>query len=191
MSEHSNQIEQWLKKWGFPLRHIANLEKMTGPGLEKAQQMAKTVISGDCLLIVCGDRGPGKTQMATKWAQMAAEESNKASRYHKTHDLLSLIRQQYSDDYKAKAEAKELLERSKKVSILVLDEWSELAGTDWEQRTLTNIIDHRYDNLLTTIIITNHKPSQAAAAVGRSIWSRAEETGGVLICDWASYRQQP
>ena len=191
MSELFETVPKWLKKWGFPARHISNLTKMHGPGLDKANQLEEIVISGDCLLILCGDRGPGKTQIATRWADIAATKHDKASRYHKVHDLLSIIKSQFGDsDRKKKEEAAELLERAKKVSILVLDEWSELAGTDWEQRTLTNLIDHRYDNLLTTIIITNHKPSEAAASVGRSIWSRAEETGGVVVCDWESYRKQ-
>lgn len=189
MSLNCNQIKSWLAKWGFPARHIANLMQMHGDGLNKALELEERVIGGDCLLILCGDRGPGKTQIATKWAEMAAKR-DQGSRYFKSHDLLGIIKQQFEDDRQLKGKARETLQQAKKVSLLILDEWSELAGTNWEQRTLTNLIDHRYDNLLSTVIITNHKPAEAAAAVGRSIWSRAEETGGVVNCNWKSYRNK-
>lgn len=150
--------------------------------------MEATIASGDCLLILCGDRGPGKTQIATHWARIVAESQGKASCYFKAHDFLCMIRQQFDEERDLKGLARETLEKAKRTTLLVLDEWSELAGTEWEQRTMTSLIDHRYDNMLATVIITNHKPADAAEAVGRSIWSRAGETGGIVVCDWESYR---
>ena len=100
-----------------------------------------------------------------------------------------MIRQQFDDDKQLKGAAREVLEKAKRTTLLVLDEWSELAGTEWEKRTMTSLIDHRYDNMLATVIITNHGPEAAAEAVGRSIWSRAQETGGVVVCNWESYRK--
>lgn len=184
----SDVVKKWLKKWGFPRRHIDALESMSGPGMDKANALSGKVKGGNSLLILCGDRGPGKTQIATFWGFQAGR-AEKSARYFKTHDLLCLIREQFDDDRQRKAEARETLDKVKSVKLLILDEWSELAGTEWEKRTLTNIIDHRYDNMLSTVIITNHKPTEAAEAVGRSIWSRSEETGGIVVCDWPSYRK--
>ena len=188
-SPTSEKIAAWLKKWGFPSRHISKLPDMVGPGLERAIELKPAILSGDSLLILCGDRGPGKTQIATKWAEIVAQERSKASRYHKAHDFLCMIRQQFDDDKQLKGAAREVLEKAKRTTLLVLDEWSELAGTEWEKRTMTSLIDHRYDNMLATVIITNHGPEAAAEAVGRSIWSRAQETGGVVVCNWESYRK--
>lgn len=169
---------------GFPARHIDTLDAMTGPGLEKAKALLPKIDAGDCLLVLCGDRGPGKTQMATFWA----ERTPVRSRYFKAHDLMEAIRKAFRDDDKDRHEADKTLKAARKVPFLVLDEFSELAGSDFERRTLTNILDHRYDSLLRTVIITNHHEAEASAAVGRSIWSRAQETGGTVNCNWPSYR---
>jgi DNA replication protein DnaC len=182
------QVRKWLKKWKFPRRHIEKLEFMHGPSLEMAEKHVARVLSGDLLCILCGHRGPGKTQMAAFWGQSVATDMKRA-RYYKCHDLLCKIREQFDKDRHRSDSAREELEMAKKCHFLVLDEWSELAGTEWEKRTLTNLIDHRYDEKLSTVIITNHSPSEAIVAVGESIWNRAEETGGILLCDWQSYRK--
>lgn len=167
------------------MRHIIALNGMHGPGLTKAQELAPKIRDGDAFLVLCGDNGPGKTQIATWWAAYAVRRGR---RYFKAHDLMEAIRLQYSEDRKAQAGARDTLKKAREIDYLVIDEFSELAGSDWERRTLTNILDHRYDGMLTTIVVTNHKPADAAEAVGRSVWSRAQETGGIVECDWPSYR---
>lgn len=182
-------VLKWLEKWGFPRRHLQNLDKMEGPSLDEAMRRTELILTGDCLLLVCGDRGPGKTQMATFWGREMAR-AQKSAKYVKAHSLLKSIRLEFNDDQESKVIGREEQHDAKTKKLLIIDEWSELAGTEWEQRTMTDIIDHRYDNLLSTVIITNHTPKEAVDAVGPSIWSRAEETGGVVVCDWPSYRKK-
>lgn len=91
-------------------------------------------------------------------------------------------------DATRRTEAANTLRKAHKCSYLVIDEFSELAGSDYERRTLTNLIDHRYDDMKTTVIITNAKPDKLAQQVGRSVYSRASEVGGIVYCDWPSYR---
>lgn len=177
-----------MEEAGYPKRHIQHIRSMHGEGLAKAKSLQERIKNGDCLLVLCGDRGPGKTQIATYWAHKRVISNKHPGQYLKAHDLIEAIKSSFDGDAKMKAEAKELLRKVKRTGFLVLDEFSELQGTDWELRTLTNIIDHRYDNMLTTIIITNMKPAEAGKALGRSIWSRAEETGGIVECNWPSYR---
>lgn len=175
-----------LAERGFPTRHLRNLDRMTGPSLRRAQELTPRIREGDCLLVLCGDRGPGKTQMATFWGWEI-----RSARYYKAHDLMEAIRRAFRDDGKEQAAADLAIRRARKVPFLVIDEFSELSGSAFERRTLTNILDHRYDALLATVIITNHAEEAAAEAIGRSIWSRAQETGGVVNCDWPSYRRKP
>lgn len=188
-SPSPQEIRKWLKKWGFPKRHIERLGHMEGPSLEEAKSRTGSILTGDCLLLVCGDRGPGKTQMAAYWGRETALWKKRAE-YYKAHDFLCLIREQFDKDPQRSTVAREAMERARKCHLLIIDEWSELAGTEWEMRTMTSLIDHRYDNLLSTVIITNHTPKEAVEAVGESIWSRAEETGGIVVCYWESYRKK-
>jgi len=42
--------------------------------------------------------------------------------------------------------------------------------------------------MLATVIIANMSEAEVRAQINPSIVSRAEETGGLVVCDWASYR---
>ena len=172
-----------LIKRGFPKRHVSKLCDMKGKGMEKAAEFESKATGSDCMLLLCGDRGPGKTQMATYWASKV-----KNSRYFRAHDLMRAIRGEFSDVKQDAIESKQTMENAKSCAFLVLDEYSELAGSEYDKRTLTNLLDHRYGDQKSTIIITNTPINQAPEEVGRSAWSRFEETGGIIHCDWASYR---
>ena len=188
-SSESEKLREKLLKGHFPLRHVDALDSMWGESLEKADQLWERVQQKDCLLILCGDRGKGKTQVATYWAaKLAKPVSGHCGLYFKAHDLLETIREKYSSDHNTSKAASALLKRLEKTAYLVIDEHSELAGTEWEQRTLTTIIDKRYDGLKRTIINTNSNPAKVAEEVGRSVFSRAQEVGGIVSFDWASYR---
>lgn len=179
----SKAMREHLSERGFPQRHINALGGMNGPGLAKAQELEQRATGRDCMLILCGDRGPGKTQIATYWASKI-----KNTRYFRAHDLMRAIRGEFSDDKHDAAAAKETMANAKACAFLVLDEYSELAGSEYDKRTLTNLLDHRYGEQRSTVIITNTPIEQAPAEVGRSAWSRFEETGGIVHCNWASYR---
>ena len=183
MFPSSEAMRDHLIKRGFPKRHVSKLCDMNGKGMEKAAEFESKATGSDCMLLLCGDRGPGKTQMATYWASKV-----KNSRYFRAHDLMRAIRGEFSDVKQDAIESKQTMENAKSCAFLVLDEYSELAGSEYDKRTLTNLLDHRYGDQKSTIIITNTPIKQAPEEVGRSAWSRFEETGGIIHCDWASYR---
>ena len=183
MFPSSEAMREHLSKRGFPQRHIMNIDKMTGPGLKKAKELEERATGADCMLILCGDRGPGKTQMATYWASKIRN-----TRYFRAHDLMRAIRGEFSNDKQDAQQAKQTLYDAKTCAFLVLDEYSELAGSEYDKRTLTNLLDHRYGEQKSTIIITNTAIKDAPEEVGRSAWSRFEETGGIVHCNWESYR---
>lgn len=63
------------------------------------------------------------------------------------------------------------------------------AETLYEQNTLINLLDRRYDERKCTVIIANQTKEEFAAAMGDSVVSRIHETGDAIICDWPSYRK--
>jgi DNA replication protein DnaC len=75
----------------------------------------------------------------------------------------------------------------RRVRYLVIDEFTDRGTSDWESRCLVNLIDHRYDDMLITVIIANLTETQIAG-INPSIFDRAKETGGIINCDWLSYR---
>jgi DNA replication protein DnaC len=185
-----SEIDAILEQRGFPARHRARLrEGLHGPGLEKAKELLPKIIGGNCLLLLIGDRGPGKTQIATWWAAERVRAGKFAGWYRKTVDLISEIKVTWNAGGKSIGTEDDILKKYRSAAFLVLDEFHERGSSEWEARTLTNIIDHRYDSMRATVLIANMTAAQAQAQIHPSILSRAEETGGVVRCDWASYRQ--
>jgi DNA replication protein DnaC len=144
---------------------------------------------GDCLLLLIGDRGPGKTQMGTWWAWQRHKAGLSPGWYRKTSDLIAEIKRTWNEGGKSLGTEDDVLRKYRRTPFLVLDEFHERGASDWEARTLNNIIDHRYDSMLGTVIISNVAPADVERDVSRSIISRAQETGGQILCDWPSYRE--
>jgi DNA replication protein DnaC len=184
-----SDIENKLSKNGFPSRHIARLEKgLYGESEAKAAQLWPQVRSGDCLILLYGDRGPGKTQIATVWAHKRIDDGLAAGKYIKLVDLLGEIRATWHDGGRGVGTETDILRKYRTTKYLVIDECAEIAGKEWETRYLTNIIDHRYDSMLATILISNATPETIRDHIPASILDRATETGGLVHCDWESYR---
>ncbi len=184
------EIDAALKKGQFPARHRRNLAAMHGPSFDKAMALESCVMAGDALLLLIGDRGPGKTQMATWWASQRVQAGKAVGHYRKTTDLIGEIKQTWNDGGKSIGTENDILNKYRRCGYLVLDEFHERGDSDWEGRTLVNIIDHRYDAMLTTILIANLNETAVREKINPSIVSRAEETGGLIVCDWPSYRLQ-
>ena len=175
---------------GFPQRHRENLNNMRGPGLAKAKELLPRVMAGDCLILLYGDRGPGKTQIATWFAANRVRAGKSAGIYAKCADIFQEIKRTWDDGGKSVGTEYDVLRRYQTTPFLVIDEVHELNSqkSDWGQHTLINILDHRYDSRKTTILIANFSPEKLDAEVNPSIQSRAQETGGSVYCNWPSYR---
>ncbi len=171
----------------FPPRAIAATASMTGPALEKACDLLPRLRGTDprtrgCLLIVLGDRGTGKTVMATYWAGMLG-----TGRYVKVTDLFRAVRGTFSSD--SKTTESEILQTYEKADFLVIDEAQERKkDSEWESVLLTNLIDKRYDRFKPTVIIANLAETAVDEYLGASIVSRANRSGGgLVVCDWTPY----
>lgn len=170
----------------WPERHRARLAEMTGPGLERARKILPAV-SSDGMIVLAGDRGRGKTQIATWLAWQRGKQGLKPGLYAKTFDLFSDVKASWSKQSSESEDA--VMSRYKAAPFLALDEAHERSESDWENRTLRNILDHRYDRQLPTVIIGNWRAiDDISASLGASITDRITETGGVVWCQWSSYR---
>ncbi len=178
------QIDEDMRQRGYPARHRAQLTAgLRGPALEKAKELLPRIMAGNALLFLVGLHGPGKTQIATWLGAERAKAGNGLGYYRKTADLITEIKATWSGSGEENT-----LKRYQTTPFLVLDEFHEKGCSDWESRTLINILDHRYDNMLATILIANLSEAQVRAEINPSILSRAEETGGLVLCNWPSYR---
>jgi len=196
--ESPSKNYSYLERLGFGRLHVQGLDRMRGDGLAKGESL-KDLVAENFVLILCGDRGRGKTQISTYLAaQIEVNRSSigwehkthaRAPRYFCAHDLMQAIRGEFSDIKEQCQQSIRTLAQASGCSLLVIDEFSELTGSDYNKRTLTNLIDRRYRAMLPTIIISNTDPKNIAGEVGRSTYDRASESGGIVECNWTSYRR--
>jgi DNA replication protein DnaC len=108
------------------------------------------------------------------------------TRYTTAVELFVTIKETYGDN--AQRSERAAIDLFVKPDLLVIDEVQERAGTEWEQRLLSAIVDRRYAGMKDTILVGNLKPDDVRAELGTSIASRAQETGGIYVADWPSFR---
>lgn len=75
-------------------------------------------------------------------------------------------------------------------SMLVIDEAHERANTDYEDRRLSEIINLRYGRSLDTLLVTNMQPDQFARQIGGAVIDRMRQCGGIVACNWPSFRSR-
>lgn len=174
-----------LLKTGFPLRHVNQISiGLHGLGQEMMKKYLNRILVGDALIVLTGNRGPGKTQIAVTWAAERVRAGKSPGRYIKCADLIGEIKEAWGKSTGERA----VLDKYRRTAYLVIDEFHEKGASEWEARTLVNLLDHRYDDCKCTVLIANIEPSKITKAINPSIMDRANQTGGVIVCDWESYR---
>lgn len=183
---------EWAERWeksGVMPRHrnfrVADVDASKpdeGRWLEKLAICRKQMGTG-CLLALVGLRGNGKTQMAVELIREACLKRN--ARYATAMDFFMDVKAAYREDG---ADERSVIDRFVQPDLLVLDEAHERGNTDWEGRLLTYLMDQRYGKCKDTVLIANMSREAFVESVGPSIASRMSETGGVVECDWGSFR---
>lgn len=153
-------------------RSLAHFEHMLGDGF---------------LVLLHGDRGRGKTQLAACLCWLAAKQFIEC-RYLTALDFFLAMRAHFGSNDSERDYLRGFYDGRDVPGLLVIDEVHERGGSEWEDRMLTHLIDKRYALRLDTILITNENPKSAAKSLGASIMDRLRETGGLIECNWPSYR---
>jgi DNA replication protein DnaC len=134
-----------------------------------------------------GDRGTGKTQLAICLCR-EMHKRKKSFRYVTAYEMFSSIKETYRDDSQVSEDV--VMRYLINSQLLILDELNEANRTTWEGHVLTHLVDLRYQQQKDTLLISNYRRDQFDDAVGDSIASRIEETGGYVECRWESFRKQ-
>jgi DNA replication protein DnaC len=131
-------------------------------------------------ILFAGPAGRGKTHLALSIAWHTLLESGEYVLYWQVEDLLDTLRLSYS---KSDGEWAKILEKCKKVTLLVLDDLGTQKDTEWARAKLDLIIDYRYIHEYPIVVTTNAKPEQ----LGERISSRLSE-GIICILAGDDYR---
>ncbi len=170
-----------------PRRHLPMLGKWSDPPefVAKRKWLYDRAGAG-YLVALLGNRGNGKTQMATDamWEQCLA---SKRVRYSWAFSFFLDVRATFDG-----GEGTEQAVVASYVAwdLLVIEEIAVRGGTQFEDNLLIHTIDQRYAAMKDTILISNQTPEAFRASMGESVIDRLRETGGIIECTWPSFREQ-
>lgn len=100
-------------------------------------------------LVLIGPSGSGKTHLAVAIANRCIER-NQTAFFIVAADLLDHLRASYAPENPVSYD--ELFEQVRNVPVLVLDDLSVTNATPWAQEKLFQVINHRYNNSLPTVV---------------------------------------
>lgn len=178
----------------FPKRY-ANVTLPTSGEWFEAAKTAHGLLAAGGIVGLWGPRGAGKTFMAYDLAQHGAfpddlrgTEHPRPAIYRTAMEIFLEIRDTWRHD--ATTSEIELLASWRRAALLVIDELQERGETDFENQKLTHLIDTRYRDARPTLLIGNFETqADFEESLSDSIVSRMAETGGLIRCDWPSFRQ--
>lgn len=139
---------------------------------------------GGAIFGLVGKRGRGKTQCSVCAMASWYENRRGSIRYIRFAELCMAFR----DSIKHGREI-ENLSTFQAVHLLVIDEMDKRAETDHERRTMATLLDGRYGLGRYTVLIGNDSAEGLMQAVGETVGSRMNESGGVRVLDGINYRE--
>lgn len=159
-------------------------------GQRKAVAVCRRFLTTDkpgVSLIFSGRPGTGKTHLACAIAGELVEQGRVAM-FRTVRQAIRHVKQTYHRDCElTEAEAIQALTDA---DLLILDEVGVQLGTEHELMLLFEIINERYQQMRSTILLTNLTGDELTEYLGDRVLDRFREGGAVVAFDWPSHRGQ-
>lgn len=180
------KIEELRRAWRAPQRHVTATPDFSGDWGSKFETIRDLMNTGKGVSIaLVGERGNGKTQLAVELMRMATGQL-KSCLFTTAMSFFIAVKASYRKD--ADQTEQEIMSEFGKPKFLVIDEIGKRADTEWENNMLFELLNRRYNNMTDTLLICNKAKSEFETYIGPSIASRMNETGGIILCDWPTFR---
>lgn len=183
--QHYARAKAFFDRSGIPARHRrlkAEEGVLNHPQWQNAYQRALRGLGTGAVKLITGNRGTGKTQLASALTRKACRNLLDV-RYLKAVEFFMELRDAMKEHGEKAAVAKFV-----KPKILIIDALEVRGETPFEDRLLAHTVDMRYDALHDTILITNETKKSFAESYDPSIIDRINETGETIECIWNSFR---
>lgn len=180
-----------IRHCGVSTRHerFQNFDDLKGPPdfIATRDIVRRFVAGGDSILALLGKRGTGKTQLASV-AVYDVINAGYTARIIPALGLAADLKRRFNDEQQRDADGAWLRQWAAP-HLLCLDEIAELSAGEHIRAAITRLCDERYSAMRPTILIGNIEPAQFAECVGASVADRANEGGGIVVCNgWPSFR---
>lgn len=179
--------------FGFPRRHLSGMDE-TMIELSPEQRAAAAVLAGRIAngeqTLIRGPLGRGKTFLASavgfKWYERGYFRKRGKARYWTVTRLLELATQARSFDFKGDKP----LDLARDCGLLVLDQLLATHESLFERKALTDLLDHRYNEMKPTVLITNLDMEGVISALDGPAVDRLFENGkGEIVLGGESRRK--
>ncbi len=163
-------------------------KKVLGVCMSYAQCFPKHHSEGRSLLLL-GNVGTGKTHLAAAIADYIIRNYRHEALYRTVYSILQHVKGSF--DRESEYNEHQAFEAFIRPDLLIVDEVGATKTTEFEQQTLFNIINGRYERQIPTIVISNLMPEELVIAMGERCVDRLREGGGIAqIFTWGSVRKQ-
>ncbi len=180
------KVEDLRRVWRAPERHVQANPEFTGDWAEKFKKISDEMSLGKGVTVaLVGERGNGKTQLAVELMRVATGQL-KTALFATAMRFFITVKTSYRREAE-KTEASIMAEFGKP-QLLIIDEIGKRSDSEWENNMLFELLNQRYNDMRDTILICNKSKADFKEYIGPSIASRMNETGGIIQCDWPSFR---
>ena len=136
--------------------------------------MNDSLANGRCLIMV-GGVGTGKTHLACGLVREVVS-SGRTAKFTTVQKLIREVRASWG----TKTE-QAVIDEFAKLDLLIIDEVGVQAGSENERNILFDIVNSRYEDMRSTVIITNCDIDGIKAYLGERVVDRLRENGGRLV----------
>lgn len=140
-------------------------------------------------LVFCGKPGTGKTLLACAIANQIITDSLRVPVFTSVTKLARAVK----DTYRKGSELTEqdVIDSFVNPDLLIIDEIGAQRGTETELLIMQEVIDERYQQVRSTILLSNLPEQELGQYIGeRAIDRMYEGKGAVLAFTWESYRRK-
>lgn len=157
--------------------------------LTECRKYANRFIAGDHEgrgLLLIGTPGTGKTHLAAAICQQVLQ-SGKFALFTSMLGAIQSVKEAYRKE--SLFSEREAIRRFVLPDLLVLDEVGVQHKTPAEQVIITDLINQRYEQMRSTILISNMTIRELTGVVGERVMDRLREVNDVVVCKWPSWRK--
>lgn len=179
------RAESLRSNWGAPARHAERIVAFS-KGWSDAQRSLLNILGTGLFVGLVGGRGTGKTQLAVELMRETTERQ-KSALFCSAMQFFIEVKATYGEGSKTREGA--VIQKYQFTSLLVIDEMGKRGNSDWENNLLFELINRRYNDRMDTILIDNRTKAEFIETIGPSLASRMNECGGIVECNWESFRK--